>query len=202
MSKKNSKGKLRVRLTDYLIPQVRLDSSYKEILVQSNQDKSTQQFLKHHFNEGNQLIYAIEQRQKTLLKISNALLQRQQDFFLKGFSYLKPLNMQVVADLIGVHTTTVSRAVSNKYIRTDYGILELRKFFSSGYKSEDGQKLAASSIHEMIKIFIEKEDPSHPLSDRKLVSKLKESGITIARRTVTKYREKIGILPAYLRKLN
>ncbi|HKJ91494.1 MAG TPA: RNA polymerase sigma-54 factor, partial [Oceanipulchritudo sp.] len=128
------------------------------------------------------------------------LLEFQEDFFERGRSHLRPLTMSQVAESVGVHETTVSRAIANKYIRTPLGIFEMKFFFTPGYQGNDGREVSNKSIKDRIARIVEAEPPKKPLSDQKIVEILKGGGITIARRTVAKYRDELGILPTNRRR--
>ena len=143
---------------------------------------------------------SIEQRQQTVERIARQLLDLQREFFESGVSRLKPLTMSRVADIIEVHETTVSRAIANKYIDTPHGIFPLKYFFTAGYQTETGESVSSRSVKETIQQLVENEDPAKPYSDQAIVDILKEKGFRIARRTVAKYREELGILATNLRR--
>ena len=149
---------------------------------------------------GKFLIDSIEQRQRTIERITREIINAQKEFFENGVSALKPLTMTQVADVVGVHETTVSRAIANKYVQTPHGVFDFKYFFTPGYQADSGAAVSNTSVKEMIADLINMEDASAPLSDQILVAKLLEKGITIARRTVAKYREELGILPSNLRR--
>ena len=149
---------------------------------------------------GKFLISSIEQRQQTIEKISRSILDFQMDFFEEGLSKLRPLTMTQVADEVGVHETTVSRAIAGKYTKTPHGLFPLKYFFTPGYNSSGGESLSNTTIKDMIANIIDSEDPAKPMSDQTVVSLLAEKDIKIARRTVAKYREELGILPTNLRR--
>ena len=149
---------------------------------------------------GKFLINSIEQRQQTLERITRELLDCQNDFFEEGVSKLRPLTMNAVAQTVEVHETTVSRAIANKFIRTPHGVFPFKYFFTPGYTSSNGESVSNKSIKDMIQHIVEDENPAKPLSDQGIVNRLTEKDIKIARRTVAKYREEIGILPTNLRR--
>jgi RNA polymerase sigma-54 factor len=149
---------------------------------------------------GKFLIDSIEQRQRTIERITREILTAQKPFFENGVSLLKPLTMTQIADVVGVHETTVSRAIANKYIKTPHGVFEFKYFFTPGYHAESGASVSNTSVKEMIADLSAAEDKSSPLSDQEIVTRLQEKGITIARRTVAKYRDELGILPSNLRR--
>lgn len=158
-------------------------------------------FIRDKIRAGKFLIRSIHQRQETILNIAREIVKRQRDFFEKGPSHLKPLTMAAVAEAVGVHETTVSRAVNGKYMQTPRGLFEMRYFFSTGIRTATGSDLSNTSVKEMIAEIFRNEDPAHPLSDDAVVRILKQRGIEIARRTVAKYRMELGILASNLRRV-
>ena len=197
---KDENGEWQISLNNEYIPRLRISSEYKQLLAKGKLAGKDRDYLQNQFRSGRFLISAIEQRQQTIEKITRKLLEFQADFFEKGRAYLRPLTMNQVAESVGVHETTVSRAVSGKYIRSPLGLHEMKFFFTPGYQGEDGREVSNKSIKDRIAKIIESETPSKPLSDQKIVEILKAEGITIARRTVAKYREESGILPTNLRR--
>ena len=157
-------------------------------------------YLRERIRSGKFLIDSIEQRQRTIERITREIIKNQSDFFEKGVAYLKPLTMTTIADIVGVHETTVSRAIANKYIKTPHGVFEFKYFFTPGYQAESGASVSNTSVKEMIADLINVEDKAAPYSDQELVKKLQAKGIKIARRTVAKYREELGMLPSNLRR--
>lgn len=184
---------------DY-IPRLRISSAYRDLIAKGSLSKQDRDYLRERMRSGKFLIDSIEQRQRTIERITREILNAQRDFFESGVSSLKPLTMTQIADVVGVHETTVSRAIANKYIRTPHGVFDFKYFFTPGYQSDAGAAVSNTSVKEMIADLINLEDRSSPLSDQDLVAKLRERGITIARRTVAKYREELGILPSNLRR--
>lgn len=158
-------------------------------------------FIRDKIRAGRYLIKSLQQRQNTILNIAREIVARQREFMDKGIAYLKPMTMAMVAEAVGVHETTVSRAVSGKYMQTPQGIFEMKFFFTAGIKTQDGAGMSNTSVKDMIAEIFKNEDPSKPLSDQEVVKMLKERGIVIARRTVAKYRMELGILPSNLRKV-
>jgi RNA polymerase sigma-54 factor len=147
------------------------------------------------------LIKSIHNRQKTIYKVTEAIVVRQRDFFEKGVSYLKPMVLKDIAGDIGMHESTISRVTTNKYVHTPVGIFELKYFFNSSINSADGgDSVASEAVKQKIKQMIAKEDPKNPLSDQKIAELLIKENIDIARRTVAKYREMLGILSSAKRK--
>lgn len=192
--------KWQVILNNDYIPNLGISAVYKQMIMDGNLGSKEKEYLQDKIRSGRFLIQAIEQRQQTLEKIVHALLDKQKDFFENGPSALKPLVMKVIADIVGVHETTISRAVANKYIRTPHGLFELRYFFTSGYTSNEGIEVANTSIKDRISKILESENPMKPLSDQDIAKILGEENMKIARRTVAKYREELGILPTHLRR--
>ncbi|MDR2675069.1 MAG: RNA polymerase factor sigma-54 [Opitutaceae bacterium] len=184
---------------DY-IPRLRISATYRELIAKGTLGKTETEYLRERIRSGKFLINSIEQRQQTIERIAREILKVQRDFFEQGVSRLKPLTMTQIADAVGVHETTVSRAIANKYIKTPHGVFELKYFFTPGYQSEDGATVSNTSVKEMLNELITTEDRTKPLSDQELVVKLQEKGINIARRTVAKYREELGHLPSNLRR--
>lgn len=184
---------------DY-IPKLRINNTYKAMLAKGALSKSEKEFLIERMRSGKFLINSIEQRQQTIERITRELLTNQAEFFKEGVSKLRPLTMSTVADSVGVHETTISRATSNKYIRTPHGTFPFKYFFTTGYKSSSGETVSNKSVKDMIAHMIDEENPAKPLSDQAIVNKLQEKDIKIARRTVAKYREALGILATNLRR--
>ena len=149
---------------------------------------------------GKFLINSIEQRQQTIERITREIIKVQGDFFEHGVSKLRPLTMTQIADVVGVHETTVSRAIANKFIRTPHGVFDFKFFFTPGYQASGGDSVSNTSVKEMIGELVAGEDRSRPLSDQEIVVRLDGKGIKIARRTVAKYREELGLLPSNLRR--
>lgn len=185
--------------TDY-IPRLRISPVYKELLAKGTLSREEKDYLQEKMRSGRFLISSIGQRQQTIERISREILSRQLDFFEEGVSKLHPLTMTQVAEVVGVHETTVSRAIANKYMQTPHGIFEMKYFFTSGYESMEGAAVSNTSVKDMIANIISVEDTASPLSDQEIVTKLSERSINIARRTVAKYREELGILPSNLRR--
>jgi RNA polymerase sigma-54 factor len=193
-------GEWRITLNNDYIPRLRISSAYKEMLAKGRLTKDERQYIREHMRSGRFLINSIEQRQQTIERITREILDCQKDFFEHGVAKLRPLTMNTLAQAIGVHETTVSRAIANKYIKTPFGVFELKYFFTPGYKSAGGESVSNKSIKEMIAQMVEEEDPTKPFSDQAIVNLLKKREIRIARRTIAKYREELGILPTNLRR--
>ncbi len=193
-------GEWKITLNQDYIPRLRLSSTYKELIAKGTLGKQERDYLREKLRSGKFIINAIEQRQRTIERITREIIKHQTGFFVEGVSRLKPLTMTQIADIIGVHETTVSRALANKYIKTPHGVFEMKFFFTSGYQSDAGQAVANTSVKEMIADIIAGEDPGSPLSDQEIVGLLDGKGLKIARRTVAKYREELGLLPSNLRR--
>ena len=189
-----------ITLDNDQIPRLRISSAYKEIMAQAASGKEARGYIRDKIRSGKFLIRSIRQRQQTIEKIAREIVTRQKEFFDLGPAHLKPMNMAQVAEVVGVHETTVSRAVSGKYMSTPHGLYEMKYFFTSGYETESGESLSNTSVKQALARIVENENPKKPLSDEKLVTALKDQGISIARRTVAKYRDALNILPSHLRK--
>jgi RNA polymerase sigma-54 factor len=167
-------------------------------------DKSTskdeKRYLREKVESAKWLLRNIEQRQQTILRIARAIVEVQEQFLDKGVEHIRPLTLQEIADKVGVHEATVSRTTRGKYIQTPQGLFELKYFFSPGLRHASGEAQSSRSVQSSIKKIIEDEDKSKPLSDQKIANILKEKGLKIARRTVTKYREAMGIPATNMRK--
>jgi RNA polymerase sigma-54 factor len=183
------------------IPHLRISNTYKDLMAQSGNSAEVLNYIREKIRAGKFLIKSLHQRQQTILNIGLEIVKRQRDFMEKGVAFLKPLTMVQVAEVVGVHETTVSRAVSGKYMQTPQGIFEMKYFFTAGIQTASGEGMSNTSVKDMIAEMFKKEDPSKPLSDQEIVKMLQEKGIVIARRTVAKYRSELNILPSNLRKV-
>lgn len=190
----------KINLNNDYIPKLRISQKYKDLLAQGNLSKKEKEYLVENIRSGKFLINSLEQRQGTLKNIAEKLIEFQPNFFVKKNPKLAPLNMLTIAESIGVHETTISRAIANKFVKTPHGVFPLKHFFNTGFKSDTGESIANRSIKEQIEKIISKEDPKKPISDQAIVTILSKEGIKIARRTVAKYREQQGILPTHLRR--
>jgi RNA polymerase sigma-54 factor len=197
---KDEMGEWIIVLNNDYIPRLRLAPAYKDLLAKGTLAKKDKDYIQDKFRSGKFIISSIEQRQQTIERITREILKFQKDFFEEGPAKLRPLTMSQVADVVGVHETTVSRAIANKYIQTPHGLFDMKYFFTPGYKGEGGESVSNTSVKDRIAKIIEGEDTAHPLSDQQIVAILGKEGITIARRTVAKYREELGILPTNLRR--
>jgi RNA polymerase sigma-54 factor len=194
-------GKYHVFLNDANLPRLKLSRAYQEIARDNkNLEGESKEFISNKLNSANWMIQAIEQRRQTMLKVMNYIVDRQRDFFEKGVQYLKPLTLREVAEVINMHESTVSRVTNEKFVQTPRGVLPLKFFFSSGLSTTAGEDVSARGIKAQIEKLVADEDPKHPLTDQAIVNILKESGVQIARRTVAKYRDQLGVLSARMRK--
>ncbi len=189
-----------VVLNNDYIPRLRISSTYKDIIARGMASAKDREYLREKIRSGKFLINSIEQRQQTIERITREILKYQGEFFDHGVSKLRPLTMNQIAQEVGVHETTVSRAIANKFIETPHGVFEFKFFFTPGYTSSNGQSLSNKSVKDRIAQIIESENPAKPLSDQDIVKILAEEDVKIARRTVAKYREELGILPTNLRR--
>ncbi len=193
-------GELLVSLTGEYIPQLAISADYRSMMAEKSENKELREYLSRCFREARDLISAIEQRQHSVLQAARAIVVRQEEFFRVGVSALRPLKMEQIAEDTGVHLSTISRAVRGKYIKCRFGVFELRSFFQHEIKSETGGETTAHAVQQRIMTLISEEDKRSPLSDSDLVSQLAEEGVYVARRTVAKYRDQLGIPPAQQRK--
>ena len=183
------------------IPHLRISNTYKDLMSQGENSSEVRNYIREKIRAGKFLIKSLHQRQATILNIAKEIVKRQHDFMDKGVAYLKPLTMVMVAEVVGVHETTVSRAVSGKYMETPQGIFEMKYFFTAGIQTAGGQGMSNTSVKDMIADMFKAENPAKPLSDQEIVKMLTDKGIVIARRTVAKYRSELNILPSNLRKV-
>ncbi len=186
-------GEYVVRLDDDRVPQLYISEYYRRRLQDPTSSAEEREFIKGKINSAQWLIDSIEQRRSTLTKVAEAIVVHQKRFLDEGPEAIEPLKMQQIADKVGVHVTTVSRAVDDKWIQTPRGILPLKRFFVGGTQTDDGEDVAWDTIRLKLQDLIDKEDKSEPHSDEKLVEELKKAGMAVARRTVTKYRKKMAI---------
>jgi RNA polymerase sigma-54 factor len=194
-------GKYHVFLNDANLPRLKLSRAYQEIARDKKKfEGENKEFISSKLNSANWMIQAIEQRRQTMLKVMNYIVDRQRDFFEKGVQHLKPLTLREVAEVINMHESTVSRVTNEKFVQTPRGVLPLKFFFSSGLSTTQGEDVSARGIKAQIEKLVAEEDPKHPLTDQAIVNILKESGVQIARRTVAKYRDQLGVLSARMRK--
>src|SRR5436853_2417238 len=177
-----------------------ISGMYRKMIKDRTVDKKTREFLANNVRNARWLIESIEQRRSTIQRVIRAVLDAQAEFFDKGPEFLKPLPMIQVADQLGIHVATVSRAVSEKWIQTPRGVFPLRRFFSGGTTNAEGEDMSWDAVKEKLKTVIAEEDKNNPLNDDEIVDKLKEQGIELARRTVAKYRKILNIATARQRR--
>jgi RNA polymerase sigma-54 factor len=190
-----------VLMNDEDVPQLRLNPAYKRLLNRDTNDKDTRNYVKERYKSAIQLIKNIEQRKQTIMKVCYSILARQQDFLDQGIDQLKPMMIKEVAEEIGVHPSTVSRAVSSKYVHTPQGVFELRYFFSESVQGPEGGNTSLLILKRRVKKLIEEEDPARPLTDEQITRILQSQGIQVTRRTVAKYREDMRIPSTHQRRV-
>jgi RNA polymerase sigma-54 factor len=190
-----------VIMNDEDLPTLRLNPAYKRLLTKDTNDKDTRNYVKERYKSAIQLIKNIEQRKQTIMKVCYAIVGRQQDFLEKGIDQLKPMMIKEVAEEIGVHPSTVSRAVANKYAHTPQGVFELRYFFSESVNGPEGGATSLLILKRRVKKLIEEEDPTRPLTDEQITRILQSQGIQVTRRTVAKYREDMRIPSTHQRRI-
>ena len=190
-----------VVMNDEDVPQLRLNPAYKRLLTKDTNDKDTRNYVKERYKSAIQLIKNIEQRKHTIVKVCYSILARQQDFLEKGIDQLKPMMIKEVAEEIGVHPSTVSRAVASKYAHTPQGVFELRYFFSESVNGPQGGNTSLLILKRRVKKLIEEEDPARPLTDEQITRILQSQGIQVTRRTVAKYREDLRIPSTHQRRV-
>jgi len=198
---KRNGGDFVVTTNNEHIPHLRISNVYKDLMSQGANNPEVKNYIREKIRAGKFLIKSLHQRQSTIGNIAREIVKRQREFMEKGVAHLKPLTMVQVAEVVGVHETTVSRAVSGKYMETPQGVFEMKYFFTAGLQTESGANVSNTSVKDMIEDIFKAEDPGKPLSDQEVVKMLKEKGIVIARRTVAKYRMELNILPSNLRKV-
>ena len=181
------------------IPRLRVNSLYRSLLRSSGDE--ARQYVEQKLRSAVWLIKSVDQRQRTLRRVTQSIVKFQKEFLDKGLPYLRPLSLRDVGEDIGMHESTISRVTTNKYVETPQGLFELKYFFHSGIASGDGEMVSSVSVKKMIQDLLANEDPSKPLSDQEVALILKGRALTIARRTVAKYREELGILPSHQRRL-
>ena len=190
-----------VIMNDEDMPQLRLNPAYKRLLTRDGNDRDTRNYVKDRYKSAIQLIKNIEQRKQTITKVCYSIVARQEDFLERGIDQLKPMMIKEVAEEIGVHPSTVSRAVANKYVHTPQGVFELRYFFSESVQGPEGGGTSLLILKRRVKKLIEEEDPSRPLTDEQITRILQSQGIQVTRRTVAKYREDMKIPSTHQRRV-
>jgi RNA polymerase sigma-54 factor len=193
-------GRFEIKVEKGGIPVLQISPVYRRLLQESKGDPKVREYLKKKIESAKWFIDAVLQRQSTIERIATAIVKKQAEFLRRGWRYLRPLRMQDIADEVGVHISTVSRAVSGKFIQTPQGIFDMKRFFSAGTKSDSGEMLSQQAVKQKVQAIVDREDPKHPFSDDAIVHELEKEGIHIARRTVTKYRKTQGIPSSSRRK--
>jgi RNA polymerase sigma-54 factor len=194
-------GEWQVFMNDDDLPQLRLNPTYRRLLARDAADREVRNYVKERFTAAIQLMKNIEQRKHTILRVCQSILRRQSDYLDYGPDQLKPMMIKEVAEEIGVHPSTVSRAVASKYVHTPQGVLELRSFFSESVNGPQGAEMSLLSLKRRVKQMIEEEDTAHPLTDEQITKKLSDEGIHVTRRTVAKYREDLRIPSTHRRRV-
>jgi len=190
-----------ILMNDEEVPQLRLNPAYRRLLSRDAAEKDVRNYVKERYKSAIQLIKNIEQRKQTILRVCYAILSRQRDFLDQGIDCLKPMMIKEVAEEIGVHPSTVSRAVANKYAHTPQGVFELRYFFSESVNGPEGGGTSLLILKRRVKKLIDEEDPARPLTDEQITRILQSQGIQVTRRTVAKYREDMRIPSTHQRKV-
>jgi RNA polymerase sigma-54 factor len=201
VSIKQEGGELVLRMNDSSLPDLRINAEFEQLAQEvgaTDEAKKAQQYINQQIKGANELIFQIQVRNQTLYKVAQVLLREQKDFFLLGPQYMKPLTQKLVAQEIGVHETTVSRISTAKWIDTDWGIIPIKKLFSSSVGA-DGAEHSKQAVKEIIRQILEAHEGKKALSDQKISDLLKERGISVARRTVAKYRNELNIDPSFIR---
>jgi RNA polymerase sigma-54 factor len=194
-------GEYIILINDISIPRITINSTYRSVLNKDKEcDSKTRRFVEGKLNAAAWLLRSIEQRRLTLYKVANCLVDLQRGFLDHGVKYMKPLNLKRVADIVGLHESTVSRATSNKYIQTPQGVFEMKFFFSTGLNNDSGTMTSAESIKKTLQEMVAEEDIRVPLNDQKIAEIFHQRGIRISRRTIAKYRDELGIAPIRKRK--
>ncbi|MCA9740059.1 MAG: RNA polymerase factor sigma-54 [Deferribacteres bacterium] len=194
-------GELRIILNDWNIPHLRINNSYKQLLMDKKKtNKETKDFVRKRLESARWLINSIHQRRLTILKVMETIIDKQREFFDKGKEFIKPMILKNVADEIHMDISTVSRVTNGKYVQTEWGVFELKYFFSEGISTDEGEDVSNRRIKQLIKDIIDKEDHAKPMNDQKIADLLKGKGYNLARRTVAKYREQMGIPVSRLRR--
>jgi len=186
---------------DRHIPRLRINSAYRDLLRRGGSaPQETKQYVREKLEQARWLLNAVHQRRSTMIRVMTAIVEEQRDFFENGPQFLKPLIMEDIARKVDMNVATISRVANDKYVQTPQGIFELKYFFNSGVARDDGNQVTKRSVKQRIQEVIGQEDPERPLSDQEIYRKLQDEGIRLARRTVTKYREELKILPARFRR--
>lgn len=186
---------------DRYVPRLRINSVYRDLLKRGNNSpQETKKYIREKLEQARWLLNAVNQRRSTMIRVMNAIVEEQREFFEKGTQYLKPLIMEDIAQKVEMNVATISRVANDKYVQTPQGLFEIKFFFNSGVAKDDGNQMTKRNVKTRIQEIINKEDAERPLSDQEIYRRLKDEGIKLARRTVTKYREELKILPARFRR--
>jgi RNA polymerase sigma-54 factor len=186
---------------DRNVPQLRINPSYRSLLKRgSTSSDDTKQYIRQKYEQARWLMNAIDQRRNTMIRVMNAIVDEQREFFEKGVEFLKPLIMEDIARRVDMNVATISRVSNGKYVQTPLGVFEIKYFFNTGISKSDGGELSKRHVKTRIEEIIKGENPEKPFSDQEIYRQLQEEGIKLARRTVTKYREELKILPARFRR--
>ncbi|RKX25575.1 MAG: RNA polymerase sigma-54 factor [Candidatus Zixiibacteriota bacterium] len=191
-----------VFLNDKNVPRLRIAAGYKSLIKRgSSTPKGTKDYVRSKLEQARWLLNALNQRRTTMIRVMTAIVEEQREFFDKGKAFLKPLIMEDIAQIVGMNVATISRVANGKYVQTPMGVYEVKYFFNTGISRRDGEDISKRSVKQRISDIIEKEDPAKPFSDQEIFRKLNDEGIKLARRTVTKYREELGLKSARFRKI-
>ena len=194
-------GEFKISMHDFNVPQLRINNQYKKMMLdKKNTDDEARKYIRQKLEQARWLINSIHQRRATILRTMEAIIEKQYDFFDKGPDHLKPMILKDIADDIGMDISTISRVTNGKYVQTEYGVFELKYFFSEKYTTDEGDDVSNKAVKALIKEMIDAEPPKKPLNDQKISEMLKEKGYPVARRTVAKYREQMSIPVARLRR--
>ena len=193
-------GQYQILLNNERLPRVRISRQYRQLMEDPNTPKETRDYIRDKIRAGAFMIRSIHQRQQTLRNIATEIVKVQYDFFEHGLSHLRPLVMADIAKVMSIHETTVSRAISNKYMLTPRGMFEMKYFFTPGYRTAGGEPVSNKTVKDTLEQLVGDEDPARPLSDQEIVRRLAERGLQVARRTIAKYRDELKIPPSHLRK--
>ncbi|MGI8784210.1 MAG: RNA polymerase factor sigma-54 [Acidobacteriota bacterium] len=198
---KDENGGYEIVLNEDGLPKLRLNASYREMLKENGLNRDAKNFIKEKVRAAIDLLKSVDQRKQTIYRVCSCVVQRQREFLESGITALRPMLIKDVADELGVHSSTISRVVTNKYVYTPQGVMELRSFFTVGVESSEGDSLSISHVKHKIKEIIGREDPKKPLSDHRISETLNREGVQITRRTVAKYRDQLNISGSRERKM-
>lgn len=198
--KEGTEEGLEIEIHNEILPGIRINPEYRQMIRDKNVDSKTRDFLRERLTQGQDFLKALDLRKSTLRAVTEEIVRAQPLFFTRGFSHLRPLRLKDIGERLELHESTISRAIDGKYLKTPQGTIPYKSFFSQRLETQSGEDESQKSIMERIRRMIEKEDTKKPWSDQALVKTLESEGIKIARRTVTKYRELLRILPSHLRR--